>query len=385
VNVKADSGLVVNPDYTGKGDLINLFVDSLSTLKKGESKKTTLLARLDMTNADTLRYENIGYVSAKVGLSSTDDPSTDGDNPDPDGSGDPTNNSVPTPIVFDFDLGPKTPIGVSKSVDTTRNTDGSYLVTYTIITKNYGKDTLDSLQLTDDLKEVFKNETEFKLQGKPTLNSKATIVLDTTFNGDTKKNLLVADTSKLAPGKSDTITLKIIVKNKSKDAQTYANIVEAQAWVKDTLFTDQSNKGNDPDFNKDGNPGNDNDSTLVTLDPIIQDTSELDIFISNGISPDGNDKNDEFVIKERFNKVTLTAEDEITLHVYNRWNHLVFKSDNYIRDVEAQKPWKGNTNVGVRLEESPYLPDGTYYFVITSSNKRLFNNLAKIGFVTIKR
>ena len=386
IAIKADTGLVANKNFTGKGDLVFLLNDTLSNLKAKESKKVTLLVRVDMSDADTVRYENTAQVAGFIGLKSFDDASQDGTNPDKDGSGDPTNDSDPTPIFFEgLDLQPFTPIGVAKSVDSVLTSDGYYLLTYKIVARNYGKTKIDSLQLTEDLAEVFSNKTTFALVGKPFINKGATLKLDTAFNGALKKNLLKADSSSLAPGKSDTITFKVKIQNQDVEDQTYLNTVTAKAWVKDTLFTDKSNNGLVPDKNKDGNPGNDNEPTPIKIPAAKEDTTNVEVFITNGLSPNNDTKNDVFVIKDKNNKVILKVSDEITVHIYNRWYSLVYKSDNYIKDFEAGKGWKGGSNTGIKISESEYLPDGTYYYVVESKNKRLFNNKPVISFITLKR
>jgi large repetitive protein len=386
VSVTADSGLVVNKNFTGKGDLIYTLNDTLSNLKAKESKKIKMLVRVDMSKADTLKYENFALGVGFIGTKSFNDASQDGINPDKDGSGDPTNDSDPTPIFFDgLDLAPKTPIGIGKSVDSVKTVDGSYLLTYKIVAKNFGKNKIDSLQLTEDLAEVFSNKTTFELVGKPFINKGATLKLDTAFNGKLKKNLLKADSSSLAPGKADTITLKVKVLNQDVEDQTYLNTVTAKAWVKDTLFTDKSNNGLEPDKNKDNNPGNDNEPTPIKLPAAKEDTTMVDVFITNGISPNNDTKNDVFVVKDKNNKTILKEEDEINVHIYNRWYILVYKSENYIKDFKAGNGWKGGSNTGVRIDESEFLPDGTYYYVVESKNKRLFNNKPAISFITLKR
>jgi large repetitive protein len=386
VSVQADSGLVVNKNFTGKGDLIFVLNDTLSNLKAKESKKIQMLVRVDMSKADTLRYENQSLGIGFIGAKSFNDASQDGINPDKDGSGDPTNDSEFTPIFFEgLDLGPKTPIGLGKSVDSVKTSDGSYLLTYKIVARNYGKNKIDSLQLTEDLAEVFSNKTTFELVGKPFINAGATLKLDTAFNGVLKKNLLRADSSSLAPGKSDTITLKVKILNQDVEEQTYLNTVTAKAWVKDTLFTDKSNNGLDPDKNKDDNPGNDNEPTPIKIPAAKEDTTLVDVFITNGISPNNDTKNDVFVVKDKNNKVLFKETDEINVHIYNRWYVLVYQSENYIKDVEAKKGWYGGSNTGMRLDDGEFLPNGTYYYVVESKNKRLFNNKPAIGFITLMR
>jgi len=89
---------------------------------------------------------------------------------------------------------------------------------------------------------------------------------------------------------------------------------------------------------------------VEVLDPLSSTCSEQDVFIPEGFSPDGDGRNDQFVIY-------FTQGREVKLEVYNRWGNLVYKSDNYLND------WNGTANQGTILYGDA-LPESTYFYLI---------------------
>jgi gliding motility-associated-like protein len=86
--------------------------------------------------------------------------------------------------------------------------------------------------------------------------------------------------------------------------------------------------------------------------------------IPNAISPNGDGKNDVFVI-------SCAMINTIALDIFNRWGIEVFKSESY------QNDWDATYNGGP-------LPDGTYYYVV--KYRDLQNNMVeKAGFITVHR
>ncbi|MEZ4922320.1 MAG: gliding motility-associated C-terminal domain-containing protein [Crocinitomicaceae bacterium] len=74
-----------------------------------------------------------------------------------------------------------------------------------------------------------------------------------------------------------------------------------------------------------------------------------DIIIPNGISPDGDGKNDTWIL----DFIDLYPGVDIEIHVYNRWGEPLFATDEGYQD-----DWGGTTKNGKRL------PAGTYYYTI---------------------
>ncbi|MFO7370041.1 MAG: gliding motility-associated C-terminal domain-containing protein [Bacteroidales bacterium] len=73
-----------------------------------------------------------------------------------------------------------------------------------------------------------------------------------------------------------------------------------------------------------------------------------DALIPSVITPNGDNKNDFFIIKGETGRIELT--------VFNRWGMVEYSSDDYLND------WGGRSNKGVEL------PDDTYFYVIKYSN-----------------
>ncbi len=388
-----EPGLVANSDYTGKGDLTYLLTDTLSSLEVNGTKSIGLLVRVDMSLADTTKFENIALAVGYVNNRSTDDASVSGLNPDRDLNGTPTNDSDPTLIEFkNLDVFPLTPLGIAKAiVDTVASADGSYLVIYSVVIKNFGKVKLDSVQLTDNLADIFSNNTQFSAIGIPTLNAGSKLKVNVLFDGKSDINLLLADSSSILAGVSDTLTFQVKVSNDDLDPQTYKNSILGTALSEKVLVTDISTQGLVPDKNGDLNPGNDSETTDLTLMPAstLQDTTAIKVFVTNGLSPDGNSQNDILVIKDEENKVVFTKEDNIKVMIYNRWGHMVYRSENYVEDAgsDGKNGWDGrvDTKLGLRIDKDKYVPDGTYYYVITSTNTRLFGGKPAVNFITVKR
>jgi gliding motility-associated-like protein len=90
------------------------------------------------------------------------------------------------------------------------------------------------------------------------------------------------------------------------------------------------------------------------------------LFIPEGFSPDGDGKNDTFIIQGAENFM-------ISLTVYNRWGNIVYESKDYKND------WDGLANHGIVIGDK--LPDGTYYYVVDLNN----GNKPFVRFMTIKR
>ncbi|GAB2597747.1 hypothetical protein GCM10027190_52280 [Spirosoma areae] len=99
VAVRADSGLVVNPAYTGRGADTTLI--SGGTIPASESAHIWLTVRLDVSQASILRFTNKATVQA-VDINGTvcRDNSTNGSEVDPDQNGDPADNDEPTLITL---------------------------------------------------------------------------------------------------------------------------------------------------------------------------------------------------------------------------------------------------------------------------------------------
>ncbi|WP_162628103.1 SdrD B-like domain-containing protein [Arcticibacterium luteifluviistationis] len=374
-------GLVVNPNFTGKGILINMLVDTLSTLPVKTTKSLSLYTRLDLSQSNSTYHENMALAIGYQNGTSTDDLSTVGSNPDPDADGTPENNSDPTPIEFPDLPNNVTPLGISKSIsDTVSIVDGSYQITYTVVVKNYGDEELTNVQLTDSLSTVFGDSTDLALVGSPTLNGSSLLDLNPDFDGMTDLSFLITSNSTLAAGASDTLTFKVKVRNNSSQSASYSNTIYGVGDNSAGTVTDMSTEGLDPDTDNDGNPGNNNIPTVIVLEGgQSSNPTNLAFAIPGGLSPNNDGVNDNLVI------TGITEADEVKLRVYNRWGELVFETENYkLLFPGASDGWDGTANTGIRpSKQATQLPDGTYFYSAESSNTELFEGKAYYNFITI--
>ncbi|MEA5461378.1 gliding motility-associated C-terminal domain-containing protein [Arcicella sp. LKC2W] len=95
--LKADSGLVVNPNYDGQTNN-RLLVETQSRLLTGKVKSLQFTVSVDFTNAKVDTFYNSANAVAKAGKVVVQDLSNNGFDVNPDGNNDPTDDSKPTPI-----------------------------------------------------------------------------------------------------------------------------------------------------------------------------------------------------------------------------------------------------------------------------------------------
>ena len=139
--------------------------------------------------------------------------------------------------------------------------------------------------------------------------------------------------------------------------------------IMDFRDTDSDNDGildkleDDLDY---GNlPDCDNDNV-----PNYIDADQCETFTPEGISPNGDGRNDVLIIPG------IKAKNNNRIAIYNRWGSLVYEKENY------QNDWGGEANVkNIVLESDGLLPDGTYYYVVLFDNKLA----TKAGFIYINR
>ncbi len=383
VKVTADAGLTVNSSYTGRGSLINLLVDSLSTLAANTERNVTLFTRLT-TTSNRANFENQALVIGKYPTNkSVDDLSTNGNDPDPDANGSPKDNSIATPVKLG-DGGPiipsfSTKFGIAKAaiLDTVKNADGSYNLSYNVIVKNYGTRKLTNVQLSDSLNKVFADSAEFVIVGKPVLSKNSKLKVDSSFNGRSVTTMLIADSSSLAAGASDTLTFKLRLLSEKKGDATYSNSITGTAKDSTTNVRDISQAGLNPDPDADNNPGNNNQPTVITIkgQTAITDTTNRGI-IPQAFSPNSDGKNDLFVIKG----INGVNDVEAEIFIYNRWGQLVYQNTDFAK-VEG---WNGEANNGIVLgNKGVGVPDGTYFICVKAAG--FWGNQPKIQYITIAR
>lgn len=91
------------------------------------------------------------------------------------------------------------------------------------------------------------------------------------------------------------------------------------------------------------------DTTTVRI--IVENNEEEDCNdLPNGITPNGDGKNDALIFDQLLNNPNKYPNNEII--IFNRWGDVVYKASPYLND------WKGTNNSGQDL------PQGTYYYIL---------------------
>jgi large repetitive protein len=104
--------------------------------------------------------------------------------------------------------------------------------------------------------------------------------------------------------------------------------------------------------------------------PNYIDADQCETFTPEGISPNGDGKNDVLIIPG------IKSKNNNRIAIYNRWGSLVFEKENY------QNDWGGEANVkNIVLETDGLLPDGTYYYIVLFDNKQA----TKASYIYINR
>ncbi len=88
---------------------------------------------------------------------------------------------------------------------------------------------------------------------------------------------------------------------------------------------------------------------IININDPVEEINE-GFRIPEGFSPDGDGVNDYFEI------VGIDQYERVTIHIFNRWGNLIYKSDNY------QNDWDGTSRKA--LGSSGSLPTGTYFYVV---------------------
>jgi len=123
------------------------------------------------------------------------------------------------------------------------------------------------------------------------------------------------------------------------------------------------------------NDGDAEDETVTIIEGVFTDPNDP-IIVYTGISPNGDDINDEFII------LGLENLPDNTLRIYNRWGVKVFEEKGYMQPgVEL---FRGVSNGRVTISEKRELPVGTYYFVLEYINATGMDTF-KTGYLYINR
>ncbi|MCW3078235.1 MAG: conserved repeat domain protein [Bacteroidetes bacterium] len=338
-----NSSITINSSFNGS--LQTVMTNSTSMLAPG--KTDTIMFSVNLThNGNFGPFKNtvLGFASPAAGVVFGDSSNT-GYNTDPDLDNNPTNNNIPTIL----NLTPNLFFGLTKQgALSSKLSDDSWDITYTVTVHNLGNDTLKNITVKDSLfNNTIKFPATYNMRTAPLAGGSLTG--NPAYNGNTDINLLSPALSKLAPGSVNSIVFTI---NVSPDTLTLVkNSAFGRAFnTTGITVSDTSNSGSNPDTNGNGvwNEAADNVPTILS----IPNTS---LFIPGGFSPDGDGKNDFFVIKG------LSSVIDNSFTVYNRWGTKVYSKNNY------DNTWNGYPNVSGTLGNEK-LPQGTYYYILEFKN-----------------
>ncbi|MEI6765203.1 MAG: Ig-like domain-containing protein, partial [Bacteroidota bacterium] len=352
--------LVQNCFYNGISDT-NLLVSAASSLLPGQTE--TILIFLNIVPKGSFGpFLNTALVKAAdtSGLIAWD-VSNKGTEVDPDGDGNPNENGEnnPTPVF----LPPNAAVGLAKAVsEMTQLDNGSYNVTYVITVQNLYLDSLNHIQVVDDLDATFPSPVVFSMVNPAAANS--TLTANTSFNGKSEINLLVPEASFLEGGQSGTITFTVNISFAGESQIFYNSAFGSAVGPVAMIVSDSSTNGYIADPNGNSNPADpgENEPTPLLLSP-------SNVFIPDGFSPDGDGVNDYFVIPgiERF--------PDCRLAIFNRWGNKVFSKMAY------DNSWHGEPNVGTFELGRDKVPQGTYYYILEFNKDNL---KSATGFIVIK-
>jgi gliding motility-associated-like protein len=106
------------------------------------------------------------------------------------------------------------------------------------------------------------------------------------------------------------------------------------------------------------------------------------ILVHNAFSPNGDGKNDVFVIDGIGD---LTCYPENTVEIYNRWGILVFETHNYNNTTNA---FDGTSRGRTTIRQSEGLPTGTYFYIVTYKSvdgNNVIQNNKKEGYLYLSK
>ena len=231
--------------------------------------------------------------------------------------------------------------------------DGSYIIRFSFYINNNLSILLDSIRMKDDLTRVFPSAVQFEVMS---LKASGTLVANQQYNGSSNIELL-SDGSKLNPSAKDSINLVIrMVPN------GFFGILKNTATLSaKTPYGALSVNSNDPSIG----------TGVGNREPTPFEIPGVEIFVPGGFSPNQDGMNDYLVIRR-------PSTTTIQLEIFNRWGNPVYRAADYKND------WNGRTNQPGNVL-GPEIPDGTYYYIVTGTD-RISGKITRLnGFITVKR
>jgi gliding motility-associated-like protein len=342
VLTNTNSGLVLDPSFNGNTQAA--LTTTASILNFGE--RDTIVFQLNIvTNGVFGPFNNSVLGTALTGTTTLRDSSQTGLLADSNGDGNFADNNQPTVISFT----PFNFFGITKEGKVSpKLSDNSYDVTYTVTVHNLGNDTLRNVLVKDSLfQATIKSPASYSIKSGPITSGM--LIANSGYNGNSDIRLVLPAASKVSPLSTERIIFTI---NVVPDTVTIIrNSATGKAFGSGNIaLIDTSNSGSNPDTDADSiwNEPIDNVPTVLIL-------KSDDLFIPDVFTPDGDGKNDFFVIKG------LLGNVEYKLLVFNRWGNKVYENPTY------DNTWNGIPNVSGTLG-SQKLPQGTYYYIFEAKD-----------------
>lgn len=258
--ITTSANLTPSSNYTGTGANTGL-LSGTNTFAVGESG--TISLTITVTPGTNLgAYNNSATATGNGSLGTpVTDISNDGGDIDPENDG-ASNNSIPTPVSFTE--APQ--IGIAKNVNTqTSNGDGTYNATYTLKVTNTGDVPLSNIQVTDNLGTTFSGAASFEVMS---VAASGTLTANNSYNGSSILNMLVAASSALATGQTETITIVVKVRPGANLGVYNNNATVSATSPGGADVNDISTDGSDVDPDENSNPG---DNSIPTPLSFVED------------------------------------------------------------------------------------------------------------------
>jgi len=231
--------------------------------------------------------------------------------------------------------------------------DGSFIIRFSIYINNNLSVLLDSIRMKDDLTKVFPSSVQFEVMS---VKASGALVANQQYNGSSNIELL-SDGSKLNPSAKDSINLVIrMIPN-----GFFGILKNTATLTAKTPYGTLTVNSNDPSIG----------TGVGSREPTPFEIPGVEIFVPGGFSPNQDGINDYLVIRRPSTTI-------IQLEIFNRWGNPVYRSGDYKND------WNGRTNQPGNVL-GPEIPDGTYYYIVTGTD-RISGKVTRLnGFITVKR
>ncbi|MBS1635395.1 MAG: gliding motility-associated C-terminal domain-containing protein [Bacteroidetes bacterium] len=237
-----------------------------------------------------------------------------------------------------------------------------YKVDFTVTVVNNSPENLVNIELQDNISTTFPYPCTFSLMGLPKINSAISkLQINPFFDGNTNLSLCSPGTSTLMANTCDTIMYSVLLAPNGFYGIAKNSVYGIAHTLNGQILSDSSNNGFQSDPDQDGNPKNNNDLTLIEIDP-------FELFIPEGFSPNDDGINDLFVIRGLNGR-------SVNIIVFNRWGNKVYVKENY------DNSWDGIANTNSLLFGNGKLPEATYYYILqfTDQSKKSIT-----GFVVLR-